>query len=120
MADYIEKVPQEKFDMESYRTMPESSPSCKSIGCIIGHCTVLDDLKNIPRNYYGHIRFTEWSFDFTGIEIDSLKWKFLFSHEWRNSDNTPTGAAKRIRYFIEHGVPKNRYSVMHGREPLPY
>ena len=32
-------------------------------------------------------------------------WDWCFSGEWRYRDNTPQGAAARILYLVEHGVP---------------
>ena len=33
---------------------------------------------------------------------DSEQWIFAFSGSWEIADNTPTGAAKRIRYLVEN------------------
>src|SRR5690606_34252500 len=35
-----------------------------------------------------------------------LIWKFCFHSDWVEIDNTAEGAAKRILYMLEHGVPK--------------
>ena len=122
MADYIEKVPQEKFDMDAFRIGTYRTPECNSIGCVIGHCTVLD-AKNVMKNFVredGTIRFWEWSLDFTGINNDMDEWNFLFGSDWNRTDTTQTGAAKRIRYFVEKGLPDNWLDVMDGKYPIPY
>ncbi len=55
------------------------SPECKSIGCIIGHATILD-AKNVTDNFTNKkgIIFTEWSEDFFGIGRTSKLWRYLF------------------------------------------
>lgn len=121
MADYIETIPQEVFDMEEYRQqkLDNSEPKCKSIGCIIGHCTILD--KNpLPRRSNGEIEFWEWSEEFTGICYLSDEWDYLFGCKWKNTDNTPTGAADRIRYFVVRGLPFDWHEQMTGWTPLSY
>lgn len=34
--------------------------------------------------------------------------------------NTPTGAAARIRDYVENGLPDNWRQQMRGKEPLSY
>lgn len=119
MADHIEKVPQEMFDMGVYRCGDEITPECGSVGCIIGHCTVLDN-EPLPRYEYGNIDFNAWSEKFTGIDLWDEEWDFLFSGAWERIDNTPTGAAKRIRYFVGNGLPENWIEIIYGEKPLPY
>lgn len=119
MADYIETIPQEMFNMLEYRFGTKITPECNSVGCIIGHCTVLDN-EPLPRCRNGVIGFDEWSERFTGLDSWSDEWFFLFGNDWVNADNTPTGAAKRIRYFVENGLPNNWEEIIEGEDPLPY
>ena len=118
MADYIETVPQHRFDMKSYRYWDESEPECSSVGCIIGHCTILDN-EDLPRLWSGKIDFNEWSEKFIGTKEYSA-WRYLFGGEWEHIDNTPEGAAKRIRYYVANGLPENWFEQMDGEEPLSY
>lgn len=119
MADYIETVPQEKFDMEHFRFGDENAHECNSIGCIIGHCTILDT-NPLPMYSDGDINFGEWSQSFTGISPFTSDWTYLFGYKWIGIDNTPTGAAKRIRHYVENGLPENWRDIMCGYAPLPY
>lgn len=123
MADHIEKVPQEMFDMDIFRSGSLNPRECKSVGCVIGHCTILDTEKNIGKFRYswGGINFFEWSKGFTGIndEADDI-WQYLFGEIWVFSDNTPAGAAARIRYFVENGLPETWQEEMRGNAPLSY
>lgn len=125
MADYIETVPQEKFDMDDFRAGKEwedENPICGSVGCVVGHCTALDGA-NVVSNFLNHnggINFKSWIEDFTGVRFGSKVFNWLFSYIWPAVDNTPTGAAKRIRHFVEHGLPDDWEQVMNGEKPLPY
>lgn len=119
MADYIETVPQEKFGMKLFRFGDENTPECNSVGCIIWHCTILDT-EPLPRDLDGGIDFYKWSKSFTGISPFTNDWEYLFSWAWVMTDNTPTGAAKRIRHYVENGLPENWYNIMFGDAPLPY
>jgi len=119
MADYIETIPQDKFDMEIFRNGQQTEHECNSVGCVIGHCTVLD--KNpLPLHKDGDIAFYAWSKEFTGLEPLSGEWEYLFSSDWEDMDNTPTGAASRIRHFLEHGLPQDGREQMAGYAPLSY
>jgi len=119
MADYIETIPQEKFDMNTYRRGESVKHACGSVGCILGHCTILDE-RPLPVDYYADIAFASWSLEFTGLNPNSDEWDYLFSSFWTYGDNTPTGAAKRIRHFLEKGLPQDWHEQMHGRAPLSY
>ena len=121
MADHIKTIPQEMFDMGCYRRdyLPEFEPECKTIGCVIGHCTVLDpDLfikireKNFP--------FDVWSETYTSLATMSREWCWCFSDEWQFVDNTPLGASKRIEWIINNGLPENWQEQMCGKEELCY
>jgi len=119
MADYIETVAQRKFNMRIFRTGQRTAHECGSVGCVLGHCTVLD--KNpLPMDYIGDINFSAWSLEFTGLYPDSDEWDYLFASDWDAVDNTPKGATKRIRYFLLRGLPHNWYEQMKGIEPLSY
>lgn len=119
MADHIEKVPQEMFDMENFRIGQQVAPECDSVGCIIGHSVILAP-ELITRLYGGKIDFYAWCLSFTGLSLGVPRWKYLFGSAWKYSDDTPIGAAKRIRYFVENGLPKDWEKQMYGNAKLSY
>ena len=119
MADYIETVPQEKFNMRLFRTDGDKGRECNSVGCVIGHCTILDE-NPLPMFRSGDINFTAWLREFTGLGPLSGESAYLFASSWEAVDNTPTGAAKRIRHFLEHGLPQDWRMQMAGYAPLSY
>ena len=119
MADYIETIPQDRFDMRLFRTGEKEKHECGSLGCVIGHCTILDE-NPLPLDYLGDINFYAWSRKFTGLDTSSSEWAYLFSSDWDAADNTPKGATKRIRYFLENGLPEDWREQMEDNAPLSY
>ena len=118
MADYIETVPQDKFDMYTYRYGNKLKPECDSVGCVVGHFTILED-GNLPRLGSNLINFSKWVNKFIGT--DSIRvGLYLFGSDWQDTDNTPTGAAKRIRYYVANGLPENWREQLWGEAPLSY
>ena len=125
MAEFIANIPQEKFDMEVYmgtnlngETMPSNDinelDNCGSVGCVIGHCMKLDTLESLNAHTIFDsginirvFRFDAWSRNFTGLNPNQSMgaWDWCFSSGWASCDNTPTGASKRIKYLLEHGLP---------------
>ena len=47
-------------------------------------------------------------------------WNYLFGQEWTHTDNTPKGAAQRIRYVVKNGLPKYSNAEMKGDAALSY
>jgi hypothetical protein len=112
ISKFIKKIPQKDFDMltfrKSFKATNHSSHECGSIGCVIGHCTILDKIENIPLYSNGHIDFSSWSEIFTGASFGSEIWDYMFGYHWYSIDNTPLGASKRIDYIIKNGkVPES-------------
>jgi hypothetical protein len=122
MADYIRTVPREKFDMLEFRGGEGKKAECDSVGCVIGHCTVLD-AENIKARFTdvdGEIRFAIWSEEFTGLSLHRSGWDWCFSADWIYIDNTPEGAALRIEWLIENGLPEDADEQMIGAAKLCY
>ena len=111
IANYIETIPQEKFDMTNYRTGDRRTVECNSVGCVIGHSTVLfpeiAEKHRVKEDslWKYNILFTRFSDEVTGLE--DKEWRWCFSNVWTDIDNTPTGAAKRIRMLVDGKVTIN-------------
>ena len=125
MADHLKNnVNQDNFDMYEYRTddYDLSNPVCGSVGCTVGTCTVLD-VENVMNNFIksnGKIDFGAWSEDFTGMYWTEAEWGWCFHSKWKTTDNTPTGAALRIEWLLNHGLPENWESQIFRKEELCY
>ena len=124
MADHLKNnVIPENFHMGEYRGDDDlSNPVCGSVGCTVGNCTVLD-AENVIKNFTdtdGEIEFGDWSEYFTGLLGGEDEWSWCFDSTWSKTDNTPTGAALRIEWLLNNGLPENWMSQMYGKEDLCY
>ena len=91
-------VSEKNLGMRYFRYGDEFSHECKSVGCVIGHCTILDKWKNIPKSNR-KINFTKWSEDFTDLISYSEKWDWCFSGRWSNDKDQ---ILLRIKYLIDN------------------
>lgn len=119
LADYLDQLPEDygKFDMERFhsrRTGPTTDIPCGAVACAIGHgpaagiAPVHDD-----KGWFTYSRRV-----FTGL--NRCLWNWCFSACWAHTDNTPQGAAKRIRWALNHGIPNNYVAQTNGAAPLCY
>ena len=103
-------VPEEKLDMSHFRLYGDlNSHECKTVGCVIGHCTILDDFEKIPKNQNGEIYFEKWSENFTGLDFYSDEWEWCFSSGWSKYYITKTKEQilLRIKFLIKNKrIPK--------------
>jgi hypothetical protein len=102
------------FDMAEFCEADRSlfADTCGSVGCAIGHGPYAGVEKHAEEDWdqYSHRVF--------GLELAA--WAWCFSSRWRDTDNTPEGAALRIRWLHAHGVPQDWYEQSHGIAPLCY
>ena len=105
--DYIATIPAEKIEMESWRSGTTSTPECDSVGCIVGHCTALYTMKQLPKDMFNQISFINVAERFLGIESEDPLWDFLFSSEWGYYANVMITqkdfALLRMDYVLKHG-----------------
>jgi len=124
MANHLKtNVLPENFHMGKYRVLYDfSNPECGSVGCTVGTCTVLDAENVIENfiNYDGEINFMDWSEYFTGLLGGGDEWDWCFGSDWATTDNTPTGAALRIEWLLNNGLPVYWKNQMYGHEKLCY
>ena len=95
-AKYLYALTDEsKFDMSSYST------------CVIGHAGIV--FPRIAKRNGGQ-QYRLFCEDVFGIRLYSPAWLFLFSIRWICIDNTASGAADRIIYFLKHGVTDDSWN----------
>lgn len=118
LASYLWNLPKRygHFDMSSYHDShyrpdhvtkeikgeglePKAKYFCGTSACAAGHgpyagidATGFDDWGNYGSQQFG---------------ADGVAWTFWFDGDWDRFDNTPHGAAKRIAYSLQHGIPQN-------------
>jgi hypothetical protein len=108
IANLIEGIPPKYFNMFNFIHQEYIGDKIITVGNTIGHATILD-VYNIQKNFKpkGVVDYLSWSEYFTGLSAESEEWEWCFSPKWVKYDNTPTGAAKRIKILIENGLPEN-------------
>ena len=108
LADYLVTVPQSAFDMADY----QQKTDCGTVACAVGHGPEAGVQKRDCESW------NQYSDRVFAPQFES--WGWCFSDHWSVADNTPQGAAARIRYMLEHGVPSNWRDQMLGNAPLSY
>ena len=136
LADYLERGKLKvKFDMMQWAAHPsdyfhtkrkpdnrseyshDGWTDCGTVGCAVGHGpfagiskTVNEDWREYSFRVFGGVRNKRH-------KITRLWWDFCFNGGWAKSDNTPQGAAERIRYVLKHGVPRD-FEIAYGSNLL--
>lgn len=149
LADYLEtQAKQETFDMKNFAaTINNTDPYWTSVELIADDspryhecgtvcCAVGSGVKaGIPfgdaegwQDYSNKNFIDSDSYDEcvepkdAMVDMDILlndPWEWCFGGGWVRIDNTPTGAAKRIRYLVEHGTaPDTTYDQL--ERDVPY
>lgn len=85
--------------------------SCGSVGCAIGH----GPYAGIPK--LPDEDWCSYSDRVFGLAADLRAWDWCFSGAWVNIDNTPRGAAKRIRYLLANGRPPEWFDIQWLEDP---
>lgn len=108
LADYLESENlKAEFDMQYFENM------CGSAVCAIGHAPYAGIPKKPNEDW---VDYSQRVFD-----IRSVEWIWCFSEGWSKSDNSPQGAAKRINWLLNHGLPEdNWFEQMKGQAELCY
>ena len=116
LADYLIQLPAgyEHFDMFNFHSFSSrpytanevSINTCGTVACAVGHAPYVDGL---PEPEFGE-RWHEYSDRL--FNLTPLGWAWCFSDRWKYIDNTPHGAAKRIYWMLEHGVPDDVEEVL--------
>lgn len=85
--------------------------------CAIG-CSPLTDIPHREDDSWQGYAVRELYNTFVDTEPTAYSW--IFSRSWRTADNTPQGAAARIRHLLKHGIPANCQHQQLGWHPLCY
>ena len=93
------------------------------VGCALGHLPTVDGAPVSDGPFdtwekYVRRHLTPLIFDRRGSPTDAFDW--CFSTAWVGTNNTPRGAAQRIWWFLENGLPEDWMHQMTGETPLCY
>lgn len=94
-----------RFDMAHYAdTAHIDSTECGTVGCAVGHAPFAGIRKWPTESWHSYVERALGCSPFEGFDFD-----WCFASWWALVDNTPEGAALRIRYLLEHGGPPAWY-----------
>lgn len=120
-------IPEEDFCMVLFRGVKDdavadivprsfiSQEDCGTVGCAIGTIAAkgCGDIAPVQEDYYLDERSLDFNFyckRVFGFGLYSSPGRFLFDGKWFALDNSPKGAAARIRYFL-----KNPSQIIDGK-----
>lgn len=122
LAAYLEALPADykHFGMRSYFRHKDrgifhpaqAGPvnECGTVACAVGHAPSA----GITTRYF----YTSWtSYAYAAFDVTETEFDWCFSGVWASIDDTHYGAAKRIRYMLEHGVPEDALAQACGHAP---
>lgn len=114
MNFYVDRKDDGGFgDMPAEVTKQEIN-TCGTVACAVGHLPVLF----APEQDENWDKYVERVLDVRGY--NDPVWDWMFSPPWAGTDNTPKGAAARIRYYVEHGLPSDWEDQRDGDAMLCY
>ncbi len=107
-----------RFDMASYCCEPGKikvtprNHACGTVACAVGHgpAAGIDPEGTLSWSDYVECRLC--------TDTDVFHW--LFAARWQHVDNTPEGAAGRITWYLDKGLPADFLAQVHGEAPLCY
>lgn len=122
LADYLDTgITEYGFDMGVWMEVTD----CGTVACAGGHAPFVLGFKHrfngdeIEVDGYGKDWgcFLQHHFS-SGFFSNNFSW--VFDGVWYEVDNTARGAAARIYYMLENGIPENFEEQMTGLAPLSY
>lgn len=107
-------VTNRRFDMEHFSDADHDPyEECGTVACAAGHGPSLGIAALPNETWAAYVPRV-----FIGGNAPAYDW--LFGGGWHRTDNTPAGAAERIRVALKDGIPSNCYLQMLGNKPLSY
>ena len=144
LADFLDGVKGSNFRMETYRSGgvlddldstdlrmgKEEIEKCGTSCCALGWAPCVPGLEVEPSDWDDDGGYDSFSWSKYGLRVFGLRdntyddpedeWNWCFRGEWENKDNTPKGAAARIRHLVVYGLPGDWWDQMSGRARLCY
>lgn len=93
---------------------------CGAVACAAGHGTLAGIPAKKGEDWPG---YTARSFGAEQDEFGGLEgplWVYLFESAWSDTDDTASGAGRRIQYVLQHGIPADYRDQMLGDALLSY
>lgn len=135
LRDHLRTVPQERFNMRQFAQTPddELGPNdlkvvtdsavpdyaCGAVCCAVGRGPAAG-IEPLDKESWSEYCFRVFGVGFQGYRSREFAFLWLFDMEWALSDNSPTGAAERIDWYLARGVPDDYDAQVYRRAPLCY
>lgn len=107
LANFLDKLDPEKFDMVDFardehgeQHMNPKIHECTTVGCAVGWGPAAGI--HVSKDDFDYFDYAKRVF---GLSFGEPAFEWCFDGGWAWIDNTPTGAAKRIRHLVRSGVP---------------
>lgn len=119
LAAYLRTLPADypDFEMSDFvqgGDYDHAHVACGTAACAVGHG---------PGAGIKPLKSEGW-FDYSSrcfiTDIESEAWDWCFHGRWSVVDNTAHGAAARIEYMLNHGLPDSAWKQRQGRAPRSY
>ena len=117
LAAKLLAVSESEFDMAFFSDNDEPCDPvrCGTVGCAVGWGPAAGIEASVNDDNW-------WNYSYrVFVPSDDVEaWDWCFDADWASVDNTPSGAALRILYLLDKGLPEDSYEQMYGSEPLCY
>lgn len=135
MSDFLVNGDREKYSVYALKNGGVAT-TCGAVACAIGHGPSAGflfqqdelahkELWNIDKNAYDRILTPLWHNYSTRVFCNSegdfaYEWQFMFGSAWSGADNTPIGAAARIRMVVNELGDHDFDSLYYATDPETY
>ena len=115
LPDDYDQFGMNEFSSGSLTPCEVAENDCQTILCLAGHGPLvgIGDAETVRR-----IGWPSYVQIYLCPRGAVFSW--LFHAGWSERDNTLAGAIKRLRYFLNVGVPENSSDIMYGEAPYPW
>lgn len=103
LADYLDGDLRAEFDMGIFSNA-FADDECGTAGCALGHATFF--FKKLCGESWERYAKRVFGTELIGGDNELKSHAFLFGGGWKFLRNTAPDTARRIRYFLSHGIPK--------------
>lgn len=128
LAAHLRTRPSEAFNMRRFArapgfvgdVMPAGAAACGTVCCALGSGPAAG-LPALCSEGWGSYGRRVFGFDSLDPETHEVRiWEWMFASSWIHTDNTPAGAAARIEWWLDRGLPPDSVGQCLGVAPLCY
>jgi len=112
-----------RFNMGTYAEMSDDwdiygmkRTECGAVGCAVGHAPFYGIKKELGESWTDYSNRTL----IQHYNCDDAEWRWCFTGSWKDTDNTKIGAAQRIIWLLQYGLPDDWGAQLRGDAALCY